>query len=65
MGYNINIVSLLDKHAIADGLSPLKLNVTTGEDTFTQATSLFNLQQLKRLPVKADKISHLQQISQW
>ena len=48
-----------DKHANADGLFRLPLDVTTEEDAFTQAASLFNLQQLNRLPVKADKISQV------
>ena len=48
-----------DKHANADGLSRLPLQVTIEEDTLTQAASLFNLQQIEGLPVKADKIAQL------
>ena len=48
-----------DKHANADGLSRLPLEVTTEEDALTQAATLFNLQQIERLPVKADKIAQL------
>ena len=45
-----------DKHANADSLSRLSLEVTT-EDALTQAASLFNLQQIEKLPVRADKIA--------
>ena len=48
-----------DKHANADCLSRLPLQITTEEDAITKAASLFNLQQIKRLPVKADKIAQL------
>ena len=48
-----------DKHANADGLSRLPLKVSAEEDTLTQAASLFNLQQIERLPIKADKIAQL------
>ena len=48
-----------DKHANADGLSRLPLEITTEEDTLTQAASLFNLQQIEKLPVRTDKIAQL------
>ena len=48
-----------DKHANADGLSRLPLEVTIEEDALTQAASLFNLQQIEKNPVKADKIVQL------
>ena len=47
-----------DKHANADCLSRLPLQITT-EDAITKDASLFNLQQIERLPVKADKIAQL------
>ena len=37
----------------------MPLEVTIEEDVLTQATSLFNLQQIERLPVKADKMAQL------
>ena len=48
-----------DKHANADCLSRLPLQITTEEDAITKDASLFNLQQIERLPVKADKIAQL------
>ena len=46
-----------DKHANADCLSRLPLEVTTEEDTITKSASLFNLQQIDSLPVKSEKIA--------
>ena len=37
----------------------MPLEVTIEEDALTQAASLFNLQQIERLPVRADKIAQL------
>ena len=48
-----------DKHANADCLSRLPLQITTEEDAMTKAASLFNLQQIERLPIKTDKIAQL------
>ena len=46
-----------DKHANADCLSRLPLEVTTEEDAITKSASLFNLQQIDSLPVKSEKIA--------
>ena len=46
-----------DKHANADCLSQLPLEVTTEEDAITKSASLFNLQQIDSLPVKSEKIA--------
>ena len=47
------------KHANADGLSRLPLEVTEEEDALTQAASLFNLHQIEKLPVKHNKIAQM------
>ena len=47
------------KHANADGLFQLPLEVTAEEDALTQAASLFNLHQIEKLPVKHNKIAQM------
>ena len=37
----------------------MPLEVTTEEDAFTQSASLFNLQQIERLPLKRNKIAQM------